>query len=449
MSTRLIEVWDATVRAAPDAPALIDANAGRIWTRAEVEAESSTWHHAHQNRLLCQPVAFAEQNGIGWLRLFLGVLRADGVAIPLDPGEPLAGQQTTAAAAGATLLWTQGELNALASGVPTVPLRRARINDGRRLIKLTSGSTGAPRPLLFTDAQMLADGRQICAAMDVRPDDRNLGLIPWGHSYGLGNLVMPLLMQGTPIVSGVAPLPHAIAAAAVQWGVTVFPAVPALLRAMVESSLTGSELKSVRTVISAGARLDSEIARAFHAKFGRSIHSFYGSSETGGITYDSTGESAASGRGVGRPLPGVEIEPKRGGRFVVKSPAVYTIGNRRRGAHLMPDIGHFDPSGEWVLTGRVGRFEKIAGRRINIAEVEHAIRQLPGVRDAMVAPHSERADALAAVVAGEVNASALRDGLRERLASWKIPRKWVVISEFPVTARGKTDTRRVREMLAK
>jgi len=476
MSKTLIEVWDATVRAAPDAPALIDASSGRIWTRAQIDAEASVWEAANRDRLRAQTVAFSEPNGIGWLRLFLGVLRADGVAVPLDPGEPIAGQQTTASAAGATLLWTQGSLSQVPcsrtpqraderelekpvgralcpplaaayepAGIKPAPQLPHR--DGRRLIKLTSGSTGIPRPLLFTDAEMLADGRQICAAMDVRPDDRNLGLIPWGHSYGLGNLIMPLSMQGTTIVGGVAPLPHAIATAVGQWGVTVFPAVPALLRAMVESSLTGTELRGVRTVISAGARLDPEIARAFHAKFGVRVHSFYGSTETGGITYDPTGESAANGRGVGRPLPGVEIVPTRGGRFVVKSPAVYTIGNRRKGAHLMPDLGHFDPGGEWVLTGRVGRFEKIAGRRINIAEVEQAIRQLPGVRDAFVAPHPERADALAAIVAGGITTNALRDALRERLASWKIPRKWIVLPEFPLTARGKTDTRRLTEIL--
>lgn len=453
MSARLIDAWDATVRAAPDAPALIDAGSGQIWTRAQVDAEAETWRLAQGVPLSRQTVAFAEPNGIGWLRIFLSVLKSEGVTVPLDPGEPAGGQRAIAAAVGAHWLWSQGSLCSVdesgAAALRSQPIaRRSRPDDGRRLIKLTSGSTGAPRPLLFTDAQMLADGRQICAGMDVRPDDRNLGLIPWGHSYGLGNLIMPLLMQGTLIVGGVAPLPHAIATAVVQWGVTIFPAVPALLRAMVESSLIGIELKGVRTIISAGARLDPEIARAFRVKFGIGIHSFYGSSETGGITYDPTGESADSGRGVGRPLPSVEIESRRGGRFVVRSPAVYTIGNRRRGAHLMPDIGHFDPSGEWVLTGRVGRFEKIAGRRINIAEVEHAIRQIPGVRDALVAPHPERADALAAVVAGEVSADALRDGLRERLASWKIPRKWVVVPEFPVTARGKADTRRLQALLS-
>ncbi len=113
----------------------------------------------------------------------------------------------------------------------------------------------------------------------------------------------------------------------------------------------------------------------------------------------------------------------------------------------MPDIGRLDTSGELQLLGRAGRFLKIAGRRLNLAEVEHALRQLPGVRDAAVAPHPERADALAAVVAGDVSSNVLRDLLRERLASWKIPRKWIVLPEFPLTPRGKPDLRKVRELL--
>jgi long-chain acyl-CoA synthetase len=116
-----------------------------------------------------------------WLTVFLGLMRCDAVVVPLDAGEPLAARQTTAAAIGATFLWRNGKLDTLAA---RKPVKR----DGRRLVKLTSGSTGTPRPLFFTDSQMLADGRQICAAMQIRPDDLNLGLIPWGHSYGLGNL---------------------------------------------------------------------------------------------------------------------------------------------------------------------------------------------------------------------------------------------------------------------
>src|SRR5690606_25221949 len=114
-----------------------------------------------------------------------GLLKSDAVVVPLDPGDPPAAQRATARAAGAGFLWHGETLEPLA-------LRPRRPRDGRRLVKLTSGSTGMPRALPFTDAEMLADGRHVCAGMHIAPEDINLGLIPWGHSYGLGNLVLPL-----------------------------------------------------------------------------------------------------------------------------------------------------------------------------------------------------------------------------------------------------------------
>ena len=135
--------------------------------------------------------------------------------------------------------------------------------------------------------------------MGIEATDVNLGLIPFGHSYGLGNLVLPLLLQGTAIVCGVAALPHAIAETIARWRPTVFPAVPAILRALASAEIPAEQLASVRTVISAGAPLAAEVARRFMHGSAR-IHSFYGSSETGGIAFDRTGEASLTGRSVGR-----------------------------------------------------------------------------------------------------------------------------------------------------
>lgn len=435
MSATLLEAWKRTVNAAPEAIVLIDAATGRRWRRGEIDAEAGEWCVQNGAVAAGQTVAFADANGSGWLRVFLGLLKCGAVAVPLDPGEPVEAQRTTAKNIGATCLWYGGVLE--------VAGPRARAGrDGRRLVKLTSGSTGTPRALRFTDAQMLADGSQVSAGMDLRADDLNLGLIPWGHSYGLGNLVMPLLMQGTAILFGAAPLPHAIAAAIAEGKPTVFPAVPALLRALAESSVEAGALASLRTVISAGAPLAPEVARAFHAKFGRRIHSFYGSSETGGITYDPSGECAAEGRSVGLPLPGVQLRFGKGKRFWVESTAV-----TGRGIFRPADRGELNARGELVLLGRAGRMLKIAGRRLDPAEVERVLRALPGVGDAFVDSHGDRADALAAAVVSRDAAPALRELLRTRIASWKIPKKILVLPEFPRTPRGKADVRRLRALL--
>ncbi len=210
---------------------------------------------------------------------------------------------------------------------------------------------------------------------------------------------------------------------------------------------------SETSAASAGAPLSPDVATAFRAKFGRPIHSFYGSSETGGITYDRTGEAALTGRSVGPPLPGVRLVFGKRGRFTVESAAVFTLGNRRRGeggwgAYQPADIAELTSDGELVLCGRAGRFVKIAGRRLNLAEVERALKSLPGVRDALVAPHGVRADALSAVVASDKTGASVRAQLRERLAPWKIPKRIIVLPAFPVTPRGKTDARQLRERLA-
>lgn len=441
MSATILSVWEKTVRDAPDAVALIDAASGRTWTRTQLDALGRAWSATHGGDLARRTVVLAEPNGAEWWRVFLGLLHADAVIAPLDPGEPIAAQRATAAAIGAAFLWHKESLEKIA------PTRR-RARDERRLLKLTSGSTGSPRALAFTDAQMLADGRQVCAGMSIRAEDVNLGLIPLGHSYGLGNLVVPLLAEGTAIVVGVAALPHAIAEASTRWQPTVFPAVPALLRALALADLTPPSLASLRTVISAGAPLAPETATAFHARFGKKIHSFYGSSETGGITFDRTGEAALTGHSVGTPLPGVRLTPGRAGSITIASDAVFSLGNRTPGAHRPKDRVAFTAEGEVVLLGRAGRTVKIAGRRLDLAEVERAFRALRGVRDAFVAPHSDRAESLAAVVATDEAGEALRTALRERIAAWKIPRKIVTLAAFPLTARGKPDTARLRGLLA-
>jgi acyl-coenzyme A synthetase/AMP-(fatty) acid ligase len=446
MSVRLIDLWTETVHRAPEAPALIDAGTDRTWTRRELDLAAREWSAIRGVELQGRTVVFAETNSAAWFQLFLGLLHANAVAVALDPGEPLVAQQATASAIRAAWLWTNQQL------LP-IPKPRSAAKDGRCFIKLTSGSTGVPRTIPFTDGQLIADGRQVCGSMDINPTDLNLGLIPFGHSYGLGNLVLPLLLQGTAVVCGVAAFPHAMGAAIAQWRPTVFPAVPAILRALTLAEISPGQLASLRTVISAGAPLPVEVAQAFREKFGKKIHSFYGSSETGGITFDRTGDAALTGRSVGTPMEGVTLQFARGGRFSVESAAVFTLGNRHRGAkghgvHRPADLARLNDAGELVLIGRAGRFVKIAGRRLNLAEVEHALKRLPGVRDAYVVAHAERADALAAAVATNRATEELRSALRAQLASWKVPKKLLTLATFPITARGKTDTRRLREQLA-
>ncbi|MDB6094445.1 MAG: hypothetical protein JWM32_2007 [Verrucomicrobia bacterium] len=436
MPATLHGLWLKTVKAQPDATALVDSVSGRSWTRIELDLLSREWAAAHGKLAANQAVVFAEPNGAQWFAIFLGLLAVDAIAVALDPGEPFDAQRSVAEKTGAQFVWAGSQL-----AIVTARRRRAKAG-GTRLWKVTSGSTGTPKALPFTDAQMIADGRQICRTMKIGGADVNLGCIPFGHSYGLGNLVMPLLLQGTAVIVGAGVLPHALAEIIHRWRPSVFPAVPALLRGLAAAGIERDRLDSLRTVISAGAPLPPETAQAIFQRFGLGVHNFYGSSETGGITYDRTGEAALSGRSAGRPLAGVKLKFGNAGRFEVESAAV-----GGRGRFRPADRGELNERGELVLLGRAGRMLKIGGRRLDPSEVERALRELPGIDDVFVEPHAQRADSLAAVIATRRTSVDYRAELRERLAAWKIPRKFVTLPEFPLTARGKVDRRKLRAFL--
>jgi acyl-coenzyme A synthetase/AMP-(fatty) acid ligase len=145
---------------------------------------------------------------------------------------------------------------------------------------------------------------------------------------------------------------------------------------------------------------------------------------------------------VGTPLAGVRLRFGRGRRFVVASAAVCG-----RGKFSPADHAELNAHGELVLLGRAGRMVKIAGRRLDLTELETALQRVPGVRDALAAPHPTRPDELAAALATDLSANAVRGALRARLAPWKIPRRIIVLPSFPLTARGKTDSRALRALL--
>jgi acyl-CoA synthetase (AMP-forming)/AMP-acid ligase II len=437
MSNNLVDHWIKTVSRAPRALAVVECSNTLRWSRKHLADSAIAWCSGLPPglKLKGRRIVVAEPNGAEWLRVFIGILLAGGIPAPVDPDEPLEAREAVARGIGASWIWTGGELR----------LVRLSARIDRRdacLIKVTSGSSGFPKGFLFTHGQMAADGRQICATMGIRESDLNLAVIPFGHSYGLGNLVMPLLIQGTAIACGSGPFPHAIASDCRKWKPTVLPAVPVLLRALANSEIPAESLATLRVVISAGSPLPAVDAQAFKGRFGRLIHGFYGSSETGGICFDRTGEATLAGRSVGTPLNGVRIVRGRGRRFAVESPAV--MG---RGRHSPRDLGEMSPVGELVLLGRSDRTVKIGAKRLDPAEVEVALKALPCVRDAIVVANPRLGGGVAAAVLSTESPAAIRRALAGRLAAWKLPDRILGLPEFPVNARGKPDIRQIEAML--
>jgi long-chain acyl-CoA synthetase len=288
--------------------------------------------------------------------------------------------------------------------------------------------------------------------MAITAADLNFGAIPFSHSYGFSNLVTPLLTHGVPLVATEERLPRALWEGVQRTGATVFPGLPVFFEKL--AALDGArEPAKLRLCISAGAPLLASVAGAFTRSFGLKIHSFYGSSECGGICYDRSAEPNYDDGWVGQPLDGVRLE-RMGERIAVHSAAV---GD---GYFPTPDLdvlggGRFVPgdlveerNGGYAIVGRSTDVINIAGRKLNPGEIEGRIAAFPGVRQVVVfgVPSALRGEEPVACVCGSgIEPPALQRHCREQLSAWQMPRDFWIVDEIPVNERGKVS----RSKLAK
>ena len=366
----------------------------------------------------------------------------------------------------------------LEAGIVLVtPLLPARTNYAdAAVLKLTSGSTGVPKAARATEAQLVADSRHIIEGMSIAADDTQIGVIPMSHAYGFSVVLMPLLLQGTPVVLRDSFVPHQLPSDAGTYGARMFAGVPFMFEYFLANPPAGGWPPTVRKLVSAGARLQVPTVAGFLEQFGVKIHSFYGTTESGGIAYDDSDDLSGSDT-VGRPLPGVTIrlrsddetaggDDKTVGR-VPLNPASPTVGRVHvlsdavadgyvgdhddefaSGRFLTGDYGTLDADGRLRLTGRASSFINVAGKKVRPEEVEEVLRTMPGIRDVRVVAASDpqRGEQVAACIVappGERPPSvvAVRRHCSARLTAFKIPRVVVVLDAMPMTARGKVDRR--------
>lgn len=394
--------------------------------------------------------------GVSFVAAILGVWECGAAALAADPLSTRAEVEAIRkrfSPVAALLRDPRGDLRA----ERLRPASRAGLPRGTAVVKLTSGSSGRPRGVAVSADQMLEDGRRIVRGMRITPEDACVGAIPVSHSYGMGNLLMPLVLQGSPILLVPSPLPEILARALAAPFPMVFPGVPVLYDALIRMEPPRLRPSGLRTCLSAGAPLSRSTAAVFRRIVGIPIRAFYGTSETGGIAYDASPSGRAAERSagcVGTPLPGVEISLRgRERRILVRSssvalryvgsPETSSAGRFVSGGFLTGDAGRWDRHGRLCLAGRLDARVNVSGRKVDPLEVEKALRECPAVADAAVlgVPDASRGEALAACVVGRGDPSReeILAHLRARLAAYKIPRRLRFLREIPRSGRGKPD----------
>ncbi|MDP9098791.1 MAG: acyl--CoA ligase [Verrucomicrobiota bacterium] len=428
----LLAAWEETLAQKRDAPAIFDTGGEVRRTFADIESRAREWEGKIEDDAV-YPIDHGNQPD--WPSLLLAALRRKVVALPLESTITVSQREA------ALRLCKEGDWDA------PRPV----------LLKLTSGTTAAPRAIRFRSEQLLADCLQICDTMGITSNDVNFGVIPLSHSYGFSNLVTPLLVRGVGMVLSRDRMPRAVLDDLARTGATVFPGMPVFYQAFCEME-NAPPLPKLRLCISAGAPLPLEVARKFRDKFQRSIHSFYGSSECGGICYDREASLEEAGF-VGPPMDGVKIEILEpngsASRIRIQSAAAgdgyFPEPDRDKlgdGFFTPDDLLSPSDSG-FRIVGRVSDVINVAGKKVNPAEVEAELLRFDGVRAAVVFGRGSilRNEEVAACVAasGGVREAELLEFCRGRLSGWQVPKRIFFVEEIPVNERGKISRRELAQ----
>ena len=458
----LLDAWENTLKASGSRGAIFDTRGNTLRTFLDVEEESGALDRELER--IVRPgevVAVQTGNHPSWPALLLAGLRRDLIILPLERSmtnrERDAALQVCQAAA---VVEAGAPSNTPAEAIVFRPLPHDPIEWGPSqpvLLKLTSGTTAAPRAIRFRSEQLLADCTQICETMKIDSRDLNFAVIPVSHSYGFSNLITPLIAQGVPMVLSRDRIPRAVLEDIARSGATVFPGTPVFYQAFSEIQDL-PHLSRLRLCISAGAPLPLETARKFRASFQQSIHSFYGASECGGICYDHDALLIEQGF-VGQPVNGVFLEmldPNAAATHVRVRTAAAGDGYFPEPTEEKLGDGRFVPDdllaagdGGFCIVGRTSDVINVAGKKVSPAEVEAELLRFHGVNAAVVfgRESKQRNEEVAACVVAEafVQEAELLEYCRRRLSGWQVPKRIFFLNEIPTNERGKVNRRALAE----
>jgi malonyl-CoA/methylmalonyl-CoA synthetase len=357
--------------------------------------------------------------------------------------------------------WSTAELTQEAS---TFPNQRPEVHltgETPAGIIYTSGTTGASKGAVLTHNNFAANAVTLLNAWQISSADRLLLALPLFHVHGLGNGLHCWLASGC-CMRLVERFDHQkIAAEFLSFHPTLFFGVPAMYVRMLDippeqASQIGA---SMRLFVSGSAALSPQVFEEFRSRFGHSILERHGMSETlMNISNPYSGERRPGS--IGLPLPGVSIQlldadgrpaaDGETGELYLKGANIFAGYWRREeatkaafldGYFRTGDLAIRSSDGYYTLCGRKSDLIISGGFNIYPREIEEFLEEQDGIAEAAVAaaPDRVRGEIPVAyiVTTRPLDALDLEARCREKLASFKIPRSFIVVDKLPRNALGK------------
>jgi len=475
----LIERIDHWAAVAPDAIAHISGDRTLTFGALRRSSDTLAWYLAERFGDDRRPIAVLGHREPEMLIAFLGTVKSGRPYVPIDTALPQQRIDKILVASRAPLVLTMQDVVQV-SADQAVGASRYVETDEPFYVLFTSGSTGEPKGVIITLGclehfinWMLAEQRFI------ERGEVFLNQAPFSFDLSVMDLYCSLATGGTlfSISRDLIENPKKLYRALASSSVTTWVSTPSFAQmCLVEEKFEHAMLPRVRRFLFCGETLAPQTAAQLLKRFPQAqVWNTYGPTEatvaTTSIRIDARVLEEHSPLPVGRVMPGTEVfiidenhhplPANERGEIAIAGPNVSPgyVGRpdltahaffRYRGqrAYRTGDFGRIC-DGLLFFEGRIDEQIKLSGYRIELGDVEANLRALTSVRSAVVIPAMKNGvtQSLSAfvVLAGRDNAShfelarRLRNQLGERLPAYMLPRKFVFLDAFPLTANGKVD----------
>lgn len=488
----------------PERQALVESD-GRSLTWAELEDEVAriATGLGAQGIRAGQRVMIVVGNRLEFVTAYLGVLRAQVVAVPVNP-RSVSGEIARMIADSGTRLVVVDEsaldvVRAAVAELEDAPAPRLAVvgaepaagemafaalradvvrpvpplPDPEKLAALlyTSGTSSLPRAAMLSHRALLANLEQVAAVEPpmMHGDDVVLGVIPLFHVYGLNAVLGGVLRHRARLLLVERFDPQAVLDLIDDEACSVVPIVPAVFPQWLPDEHLKERLGPVRLVISGSAPLDPAVIDEFTAITAIPVHQGYGLTEASPVVTSTLCSVALQSGSVGAALPGIEIrlvdetyrliETEDPGEIQIRGANLFSGywpdgagGPDADGWYGTGDVGFLDASGDLFLVDRVKELVIVSGFNVYPSEVEDVLRDMPEIADVAVVgvrtPDGSSEEVVAAVVlapGATVDPERVRAFARERLTGYKVPRRIEIVDELPRSLIGKVLRRRVRD----
>ncbi len=475
-------------------PCLIEGDA--ILTYAEADAEAERFARFLRERSIepgTEPgarVALLLGNSRRYLAAFHGTLKAGAVAVPLNPLAPqmweevanrcspalLVTEDRLAGAMEASPLPHRLPVHVFGTGEDRLDLLRfspdpvpiSREADDPAVILFTSGSTGAPKGVVLTHRNVVANTLGVLDYLRLTPADLGLAVLPFHYVYGQ-SVLMTHLWAGAPLaIENRTAYPQVILREIARLGVTGMSGVPSTFMLLLQKGdfegFDAPDIPRLRYLTCAGGHLPELYVDRVRERFpGADLFLMYGATEAAGrISYLPPDQIDRRRGSIGVPIRGVEMriakEGDRKGEIEARGetlspgywPGYWPLEGALENAddrlpadgwYRTGDLGRQDEDGYFYLTGRTSDLLKIAGHRVSAAEIERALYDTGLVEECAVAGRpdetlGERAEAWVVPV-GPVTEEEILARVAERLPAFKRPSRIHLRDTLAKSASGK------------